>query len=69
VTEFYLLIGLTFCPIVALAAFLITYEGYIRGQNPDRKLALRMALKTSLFAFIFFAVLIAGIGFALNKIL
>ena len=63
------IIALLFCPLAASAAFLITYEGYIRGQNPDKKLALRLALKTALSAFILFAILIAVIGFALSKIL
>lgn len=64
------IIGLgPFALMAALAAFLITYEAYLRGKNPDRKLALRMAFWTSLAAFVFFALLIASIGFALYKIL
>lgn len=59
------IIGLPFCFAGGLIAFLTTYAGYTRGQNPDRRLAMRMALKTALVALVALIVLVVGISFVL----
>jgi hypothetical protein len=64
-----IIIGIPFCLVAALTAFLITYEGYMRGQNADKKLALRMALQTAFGALVVFAVLIVTIGFILARVI
>jgi hypothetical protein len=48
-----------------LTAFLITYTGYMRSRNPDKRLAFRMALKTAIVALVVLAVISIDIGFAL----
>jgi len=63
------IIGLPFCFAAGLAAFLTTYAGYTRGQNPDKRLAMRMAFKIALVTIMLFTILIAGIGIILSKIL
>ena len=63
------MIGAPFCFAGGLTAFLITYEGYMRGQNPDKRLAFRMALQTALGALVAFVVLVIGIAFVLVKII
>jgi len=68
VTEVVIL-GILFCPLAAIAAFLITYEGYLRGQNPDKKLALKIALQTAFVTLAVFAVIIGAIGFILVRVI
>jgi hypothetical protein len=63
------MIGAPFCFAGGLTAFLITYEGYMRGQKPDKKLAFRMALQTALVTLVAFVVLVIGIAFVLVKII
>ena len=63
------MIGAPFCFAGGLTAFLITYEGYMRGQKPDKKLAFRMALQTALVTLVAFVVLVIGIAFVLVKML
>ena len=63
------MIGSPFCFAGGLMAFLITYEGYMRGQNPDKRLAFRMALQTALGALVAFVILVIGIAFVLVKII
>jgi membrane protein DedA with SNARE-associated domain len=63
------ILDIPFCFAGALTAFLITYAGYLRGHNPDKKLALRMALQTALGALVAFVVLVIGIAFVLVKII
>ena len=53
----------------ALMAALITGHEYMRGQKPDKKLALRMAVRAGLTALVVFALITIIIGLALNKIL
>jgi membrane protein DedA with SNARE-associated domain len=62
-------IGIPFCLAAALMAFLITYTAYLRGQNPDKKLALRMALQTVFVALAVFAIIIVAIGFILARVI
>jgi membrane protein DedA with SNARE-associated domain len=62
-------IGVPFCLVGSLMAFLITYQGYTRGQNPDKRLALRMALQTALVAIVVFAAIIVAIGFVLTRVI
>jgi hypothetical protein len=64
-----IVIGSIFSLAAALTAFLITLNEYLRGQNPDRSLALQVALKEGFITLIIFAALTVGIGFALSKIL
>ena len=63
------IIGIPFCLAGGLAAFLITYEAYLRGNNPDRRLAFRAALQTAFVALAFFVVLTFGIGFFVDRII
>ena len=65
----FVIIGIPFCFAAALTAFLITYEGYMRGQNPDKKLAFRIALQTAFGTLAAFVVLVVGIAFFLVKII
>jgi hypothetical protein len=62
-------IGSFFSLAAALAAFLITLNEYLSGQNPDRRLALWMSLKSGLITLAIFAALTVAIGFTLSKIL
>ena len=68
ITTLVIIIGLVFSPVAAVAAFLITYEGYLRGQNPDRKLAFRVALQAAFFALAVFVPLAIGMGLIVGKI-
>ncbi len=68
-TTFLIIIGSFFSLAAGLTSALITMNEYLRGQKPDRRLALWMAIKAGLTAFAIFAALTAGIGFALSKIL
>ena len=68
ITTLVTIIGLVFSPIAAVAAFLITYEGYLRGQNPDRKLAFKVALQAAFIAFAVFVILAIGMGLIVGKI-
>jgi hypothetical protein len=63
------MIGIPFCCAGGLSAFLITYEGYMRGEKPDKRLAFRMALQTALVALVVLAVITIAIGFALASII
>jgi len=63
------IIGIPFCFASSLTAFLITYAGYTRGQNPDKRLAFRMALQTALVALAFFAAIAVAIGFILARVI
>jgi membrane protein DedA with SNARE-associated domain len=60
------IISAPFCFAGGLIAFLTTYAGYTRGQNPDKRLAMRMALQTALVALI---VLVIGIALVLVNII
>jgi hypothetical protein len=68
-TMLLIVIGSFFSLAAALTAALITGYEYMQGQKPDRRLAFWMALRAGLTAFAIFAVITAGIGFALSKIL
>ena len=61
--------GVLFCPLAAIVAFLITYEGYLRGRNPNKKLALKIALQTAFVALAVFAIIVVAIGFILARII
>ena len=63
------ILDIPFCFAGALTAFLITYAGYLRGHNPDKKLAFRMALQTSLIALAAFAVIVVAIAFILARVI
>ena len=63
------MIGIPFCFAGGLTAFLTTYEGYMRGEKPDKKLAFRIALQTALVTLAAFVVLVIGIAFVLVKII
>ena len=63
------MIGIPFYFTGGLTAFLITYEGYMRGEKPDKRLAFRIALQTALVAMVVFAVIIVVIGFILARII
>jgi hypothetical protein len=63
------MLGILFCPLAAIVAFLITYEGYLRGQNPDKKLALKTALQTAFVTLAVFAVVIVVAGFILAGVI
>jgi len=63
------MIGIPFCFAGGLTAFLITNEGYMRGEKPDKRLAFRIALQTALVTLVAFVVLVAGIAFSLVKII
>jgi len=62
------MLGIPFSFAGGLTAFLITYQGYTRGQNPDKRLALKMALRTAFAAFVLFVILAVGIGFCISKV-
>jgi membrane protein DedA with SNARE-associated domain len=63
------IMDIPFCFAGGLTAFLITYAGYMRGQNPDKKLAMKMALQTALIALAVFAVIVVAIAFILAKVI
>jgi hypothetical protein len=63
------MISAPFCFAGGLTAFLITYEGYMRGEKPDKRLAFRIALQTALVALVTLMVLLVGIAFALAEII
>jgi len=63
------IIGAPFCFAGGLAAFLITFEGYMRDEKPDKRLASRMALQTALVTLVAFVVLVIGIALVLVKII
>lgn len=62
-------IAVPFCLAGGIASFLITYEGYMRGQSPNRRLAFRAAIQTAIAAVVVFAVITAAIGWALTAII
>jgi formate hydrogenlyase subunit 3/multisubunit Na+/H+ antiporter MnhD subunit len=62
------MIAIPFCFAGSLTAFFITYAAYTRGQNPDKRLAFRMALRTAFVALVVLAVISIAIGFALASI-
>jgi hypothetical protein len=61
------MIGIPFCLVGGLTAFLITYQGYMRGEKPDKKLAFSMALQTALVALAVFAMITIALGFVLAR--
>ena len=63
------MIGIPFCFAGGLTAFLITYEGYMRGEKPDKKLAFRIAVQTALVTLVSFVILVTGIAFVLVEII
>ena len=63
------IIGAPFCFAGGLAVFLSTFEGYMRGEKPDKRLASRMALQTALVTLVAFVVLVIGIALVLVKII
>jgi hypothetical protein len=63
------MVGIPFCFAGGLTAFLITYEGYMRGEKPDKKLAFRIAVQTALVTLVAFIILVTGIAFVLVKII
>ena len=63
-----LVLGFSFSFIASLAAFLISYEEYSRHYKDKRK-ALRLSLKTAIFAFIVFFTLAIIIGFFIDRAL
>ena len=63
------IVGVLFCPLAAIVAFLVTYEGYLRGRNPNKKLALEIALQTAFVALAVFAIIVVAIGFILARII
>jgi membrane protein DedA with SNARE-associated domain len=65
----FIMIGVPFCLAGSLMAFLTTYAGYTRGQNPDKRLAFRMAFQTALVALVALIALVVGIAFALANII
>jgi 4-hydroxybenzoate polyprenyltransferase len=62
-------IGIPFCLVSGLTAFLITYQGYLRSEKQDKKLAFRMALQTALVILAVFVALTAALGFVLARII
>ena len=68
-TRLVVIIGIPFSFAGGLTAFLITYTGYLRGQNPDKKLAFRIALQTAFATLVAFVALAIGIGFFVAKII
>jgi len=62
------IVGLPLCFAGSLVALLTTCAGYTRGQNPDKRLAMRMALQTALVALVALIVLVIGIAFVLADI-
>ena len=69
VVSLVVIIGLVFSPAAALVAFLTAYTAHMRGHNPDKRLALKMALRTALAAFVFFVILAVGIGLFITKVI
>ena len=63
-----LVLGFSFSSIAGLAAFLISYEEYSRHYKDKRK-ALRLSLKTAVFAFMVFLTLAIIIGFFIDRAL
>jgi len=63
-----LMIGTPLSLASGLTSFLITYEGYIGGQNLDKKLAFRIALQNVLVALAVFAVISITVGFVLARV-
>ena len=63
------IICIPFCFAGSLTAFLITYAGYTRGQNPDKRLAFRSALQIALVTLVTLIVLVVGIAFVLAKVI
>ena len=63
-----LVLGFSFSSIASLAAFLISYEEYSRHYKDKRK-ALRLSLKTAVFAFMVFLTLAIIIGFFIDRAL
>ena len=63
-----LVLGFSFSSIASLAAFLISYEEYSRHYKDKRK-ALRLSLKTAVFAFMVFLILAIIIGFFIDRAL
>jgi hypothetical protein len=63
------MIGIPFCFAGGLTAFLITYEGYMRSEKPNKRLAFREAIQTALVTLAAFVVLVIGIAFALVEII
>ena len=63
------MLGIPFCFAGGLTAFLITYQGYTRDQNPDKRLAFRMAIHTTLVTLAALVVLVVGIAFVLAKVI
>ena len=61
-----LVLGFSFSSIAGLAAFLISYEEYSRHYRNKRE-ALRLSLKTAIFAFIVFLTLAIIIGFLIDR--
>ncbi len=57
------IIGVPFSIAGAVTAFLVAYAGYARGSNPDKRLALRMALQTGLVALVALGVVLGAIAF------
>ena len=64
-----IIIGLVFSPAAALVAFLTAYTTYTRSPNPDKRLALKMALRTAFTAFAFFVILAVGIALFIGKVI
>lgn len=62
-----LVIGVMFCPIAALMAFLITYNEYLR-HFPNRKIPFKMALEAAVAAFILFGVLLTVVTIFLGRL-
>ena len=62
-----LLIGLVLSPFAGIMAFLITYHEYQR-HYADKHQPFRIALEAALFTFVFFMIVSAVIGIALNRI-
>ena len=60
--------GIPFCLVGGLTAFLITYQGYMRGEKLDKRLAFAMALQTALVALAVFAVISITVGFVLARV-
>jgi len=61
-----MMIGFPLSLMGSLTSFLITYEVYMNGQNPDKRLTFRIALQTALVAL---AIISIAIGFALASII
>jgi len=64
-----IMIGIPFSLAGGLTAFLITYESWIRGKNPDKRLGFRIALQTALVALVVFVVISIAIGYVLTRIM